>query len=387
MPQRPRLAIVCDYLEEGWHSMDLAADELARALRERAPSAFATEAVRPKLRKVVSGRLPAHSRIERLLWNADRAVNRYALYPWYLAPLRRRFDLFHVADHSYAQLVHSLPPTQTGVYCHDLDAFRCLLEPERERRPVWFRALARRALSGMQRAAVVFHSTLAVRRAIERHGIIDPSRLVHAPYGIAAEFARVAREASPPALPANVASLGPYLLHVGSCIPRKRIDVLVRVLVELRRRGVDVALVQNGGTFTDAQRAEIHAHGLASTVVQLSGQARETVAALYRGALATLVTSEAEGFGLPVVEALACGTPVIASDLPVLREVGGDAAIYCPVGDADAFARAVASMLEAPERIPPREMRLARAALFTWDAHAARVEAAYAAVARGQSPA
>ena len=81
------------------------------------------------------------------------------------AGLAGDFDLFHVVDHTYAQLVHALPADRTGVYCHDLDAFRCLLEPAADPRPRWFRALARRILTGMQKAAVVFHNSAPDRRA------------------------------------------------------------------------------------------------------------------------------------------------------------------------------------------------------------------------------
>ena len=64
------------------------------------------------------------------------------------------------------------------------------------------------------------------------------------------------------------------------------------------------------------------------------------LAALYRRAALVLMPSEAEGFGLPLVEAMACATPVIASDIPVLREVGAEAAVYCAVADVPAWSAA-----------------------------------------------
>ena len=85
----------------------------------------------------------------RQLLNADRLVNRLWTYPRHLRRWRSHFDVFHIVDHSYAQLVHALPPGRTGVFCHDLDAFRCLLEPGQERRPLWFRVLARHVLAGL----------------------------------------------------------------------------------------------------------------------------------------------------------------------------------------------------------------------------------------------
>src|SRR5438105_1528516 len=119
--------------------------------------------------------------------NADRLFNRLWVYPRYVRTLRNRFDAFHVVDHSYSQLVHALPAERTGVYCHDLDTFRCLLDPAAEHRPWWFRAMARHILGGMQKAAIVFYSTDSVRRQIEQHQLIDPSKLVQAPLGVCEE--------------------------------------------------------------------------------------------------------------------------------------------------------------------------------------------------------
>src|SRR5262249_30010208 len=107
-------------------------------------------------------------------------------------------------------------------------------------------------------------------------------------------------------------------------------------------------------------------------VVQLRGLSRATIAELYRGAVLVLQPSDAEGFGLPVVEALACGTGVLASDIPVLREVGGEAAMFGPVGDAEAWADAVWRVLKGEVSPPPLGLRLARAAKFSW-AEQARV--------------
>jgi glycosyltransferase involved in cell wall biosynthesis len=90
-----------------------------------------------------------------------------------------------------------------------------------------------------------------------------------------------------------------------------------------------------------------------------------------------LVPSEAEGFGLPIIEALACGAPVVASDLPVLREVGADACTYCPVGQVEAWAEALDALLSGRTPPPPRHARLERARRFTWEAHSRTVLDAY----------
>jgi glycosyltransferase involved in cell wall biosynthesis len=362
-----RLALLFDYAEEGWPSMDLSAEMLLRGLADPALGLHA-ERVCPPFRHRAT-RVPLLGR-RGAAFNADRVLNRFRDYPRHVRRIRSDFDLFHVCDHSYAQLVHELPVERCGVYCHDLDAFRCLLEPPREPRPRWFRALARRCLGGLQKAAVVFHSTLAVRRQIEAHGLVDPARLVHAPYGIADEFHPDTEGATPP-------RDGPFLLHVGSCIPRKRIDVLLDVFAALRSRFPGLRLVKVGAAWSPAQQAQIERLGLAGVVVPYNNLARAEVAALYRSASVVLLPSEAEGFGLPVIEALACGAVVVASDLPVLREVGGPAAVYCPVGDVAAWAEVVSRVLTDLRSAPLRPDRLAWARRFSWAAHARTVAEAY----------
>jgi glycosyltransferase involved in cell wall biosynthesis len=363
----PRLAVICDFAEEGWASMDLVAEMLLQQLQAHHGGQVQAVRVCPPFRR----------RLGRLSWaaahNADRLLNRFWDYPRYLRRHAAAFDLFHLCDHSYAQLVHVLPPERTGVYCHDLDTFRCLLEPRSEPRPRWFRAMARHILRGLQKAAVVFHTTLQVREQIERHGLIDSARLVHAPNGVAREFTVASEEAGD--LPAGVHP--PFLLHVGSSIPRKRIDVLLDVFAQARAQFPDLRLVQVGGEWTPAQREQLARLGIGEAVTQLRRLDRRQLAACYRAAAVLLQPSDAEGFGLPVVEGLACGSLVVASDIPVLREVGGAAAVYCAPGDVAAWAATVARLLGDPDTAPPARERVAQARHFTWEAQARTIVEAY----------
>jgi glycosyltransferase involved in cell wall biosynthesis len=371
-----RLAVVCDFPEEGWASMDLAAEMLLREL-----SADRTARVCPPFRRR-AGRLPWLGR-RRAAFNLDRLLNRLWDYPRYLRRRRHEFTAFHLCDHSYAQLVQVLPAERTGVMCHDLDTFRCLLEPGREPRPAWFRAVARHTLAGLRKAAVVFYTTEAVRRSIEAFGLIDPARLVHAPNGVAAEFTPDGEVEDVAAFAAAATAGRPYVLHVGSCIPRKRIDVLLDGFAAVRRQAPGLLLVQVGGEWTVPQREQLGRLGLGASVVQLRGLGRRQLAGLYRRASAVLQPSEAEGFGLPVAEALACGAVVLASDIPVLREVGGAGALFCPVADVAAWGERLGRVLADPRAAPPRPARLAQGRRYTWAAHARAVAEAYARLPGG----
>lgn len=355
--------------------MDLCADMLLSHL----PTA---ERVCPPFRRI-AGRLPVVGK-KNAAFNADRLLNRFVTFPNFARRNRGRFDCFHVVDHTYAQLVHSLPADRTGVYCHDLDAFRCLLEPSRDPRPWWFRRLARRILSGLQRAAVVFHSTRAVRAELLAWGLIEPRKLVHAPYGVSAEFTPDVVGLPLSWLDALAGS--PWVLHVGSCIPRKRIDVLLAVVAEARRTVPGLRLVKVGGEWTADQKDQLDRLGLSGAVVHAVGLSREELAEVYRRTPVVLVPSESEGFGLPVIEALACGSPVIASDLPVLREVGGEVVTYRPVGDVPAWAEAVVNHLCGSGGVPERAARLTWAGRYSWAKHAGTIAAAYERILRGEPP-
>jgi len=383
-PMPPTLAVMTDFPAEGWPSMDLCGEMLLAHLPMSGSHAVEPTRVCPPFRRLAS-RLPLIGG-KKAAFNADRLLNRFVMYPRHARRLAGKFDLFHIVDHTYAQLVHAVPAEHTGVYCHDLDAFRSLLEPARDPRPWWFRRLARRILTGMQKAALVFHNSVQTREELLRFGLIDPARLAHAPLGVAPEFTPQPSSPAGP-MPWLVDLAGrPWVLHVGSCIPRKRVDVLLEVVAAVRRVSPDLRLVKVGGEWTAEQRVRMDALGLANSVTHVTGLSRAELAEVYRRAPVVLLPSEAEGFGLPVVEALACGAAVVASDLPVLREVGGEVATYCPVGDVPAWAAAVSKHFTDRDGIPDRTARLAWVARFRWANHADTIAAAYHRVLRGEPP-
>jgi glycosyltransferase involved in cell wall biosynthesis len=376
----PRLALLTDYPEERWPSMDLCAEMLGQQLQAGHSERFNAERFCPPFRRRL-GLLPLLGRRSFGI-NADRLLNRMWYYPRAVRKNREAFDFFHVCDHSYSHLVHELPAERTGVFCHDLDTFRCLLQPNQEPRPRWFKGMVRRILSGMQKAAVVFHTTQTVRQEILACGLIDANRLVQAPLGVAAEFQPETIDPDPVASLLDALGGRPFLLHVGSCIPRKRIDVLLDVFAGMQSLHPGLRFIKVGGEWSSAQREQIARLGLETALHHFQGLNRAQLASLYRRSQLVLVTSEKEGFGIPVIEALACGAVVVASDIPPLREAGGAAQVYAPVGDVPAWTEIVSQLLEGRRIAPNRADRLAQAEKFSWRNHAAIVSQAYSRLGR-----
>jgi glycosyltransferase involved in cell wall biosynthesis len=388
---RLRVAIVADYPEEGWPSMDLVAEMVFDYLSSGHAREVEATRICPPYRCRL-GRLPGR-RLAHASRNADRTLNRHVDYPRHLRRIARGepFDVYHIIDHSYAQLVRALPPGRAVVTCHDLDTFRCLLRPDLEPRPAWFRALARRTLRGLRSAAAVVCVSEATRSAILEHGLVPADCLSVNYQGIAPEFSA----AADPAADAEVAALlgpadpagPPELLHVGTTIPRKRIDVLLDVFAGIRRAIPGATLVKAGGRLTPEQAGRARALGVVDAIREMPFfRDRRPLAALYRRAALVLQPSEAEGFGLPLAEAMACGSPLLVSDLPVLREVAGDAALYRLVGDVPAWIEAALALLDDRTRRPDatrvrRDAGLARSAVFHWETHADRLVDLYREVA------
>jgi glycosyltransferase involved in cell wall biosynthesis len=319
-----------------------------------------------------------------VFFKADRFLNRWRDYPQYAATLTAKFDVFHVIDHSYAHLLHALPQRPSVVTCHDLDAFRCVLEPERDRRSELFRRVTEYVLSGFRRATRVVCDSQAVFDELIAHRVIDPRRLSVVPLG-------AHPACSPHPNPASDAALthllgvkrpdGPELLHVGSTISRKRIDVLLHLFAGIREQYPRARLMRVGGPFTRRQFELVRRLGLEQSIHVLPFLDRQLLSALYRRASLLVLPSDREGFGLPLVEALACGTPAAVTDLPVLREVGGEAVSYCRPADIPHWLETVGGLLRESEHDDQwarrRRLCLEHAQRFTWQKYTATMTQIY----------
>ena len=179
----------------------------------------------------------------------------------------------------------------------------------------------------------------------------------------------------------------PYLLMVGTLEPRKNHKLAFEALARLKTEGFPHCLVVAGGggwLFDDVQR-KVEQLQLSEDVLFAGRVPDEDLPALYSGADCFLMPSLYEGFGIPVLEAMACGTPVVCSRASSLPEVAGPAAIYIDQMTGEGLVKAVRRVLSDPQTAEQmRTQGLHRAASFCWRKAAMQTAEVYNAVAGGR---
>jgi alpha-1,3-rhamnosyl/mannosyltransferase len=172
----------------------------------------------------------------------------------------------------------------------------------------------------------------------------------------------------------------PYVFYLGQWKAYKNLPILLDAFKLVHATHPNAQLVIAGD---DPRHPEVRqlAAGLPEGSVVFPGRLPESaVPDMYRGAAVVVLPSKAEGFGLPIIEAMACGVPVICSDLPVLHELADGVATFCDPTDPAAFARAIAQTLDAPSTTRARQLGIERAQGFTWERSARQTVKAYESV-------
>jgi glycosyltransferase involved in cell wall biosynthesis len=233
---------------------------------------------------------------------------------------------------------------------------------------------------------------LYCRRATHIVAVSEHTRRdLSAAYGLPPEKVTVVHEAAAPrfrlqppqavaAARARYALPERYLISVGTIEPRKNLTRLLAAFETLRAEGLTDGWVVVGrrGWLYDDFFAALERSPARSAVLFPGYVADEDLPALYAGAQALAFPSLYEGFGLPVLEALACGTPVVASDTSSIPEAGGDAALYCDPTDTEAIIETLRRVLRDASLCEEMRARgLVQAARFSWERAAAETEAVY----------
>ncbi len=271
--------------------------------------------------------------------------------------------------------------TPCVVTLHDLTFFT---NPEwHERAKVQY---FRRAIAYAAHHAAVLLSVSAYTARVLDEVLTDHAPVVVAPHGVdLARFdsrgddddERVRRAG----WPADV----PYVAFVGTLEPRKGLDVLLEAFAVLAREDPDVELwIAGQRGWGDSFETLVARHPAAARIRRLGFVDDDLVPVLLRRARVVAYPSRGEGFGLPVLEALACGAIVVTSAETVMAEIGDSAVTLVPVGDATALASALADALalDAQGRAAAGRAARRRAELFTWDASVAQHRRAYAMAVR-----
>jgi glycosyltransferase involved in cell wall biosynthesis len=166
----------------------------------------------------------------------------------------------------------------------------------------------------------------------------------------------------------------PYILFVGVALPNKNVDCIVAAVADLRAKGCTVDLIHIGSDPDRLMAAAVSRYGAQDFVSTLPTADDATLASAYRGAVALVIASVAEGFCLPVLEAQNAGTPVCATRCGALPEVAGEAALYFDPDQADVLAQHVQTLLDCPERRAElADKGHTNAARFDWQRTAAAV--------------
>ena len=364
-----KVRLVGNYAPDRQISMDLFPRMLGQALESRG---IETLTIKPRVR--IGRRTGASRGCGKWLGYVDKLV----LFPADLRALAGDFDLVHVCDHSnspYTRVLQGIPHVVT---CHDVLAI-CSARGEIPQNPTrWSgRQLQRLIARGLERARHVVCVSEATRTRLLRVTGRDPAHTSVVPSATNHPYRPLDTAEARTRLGELLPLKAPYILHVGADAWYKNRTGAVRIFAALvQKPGFEqLRLVMASPAPNPAIAQQACALGVSERVHEISGASAEQLEGLYSGAEALLFPSLAEGFGWPVLEAMACGCPVVTSNRPPMTEVAGDAAIYIDPEQPESAAQLIATAWDERPRL--RRRGLERAAAFSTESMAAGYESVY----------
>jgi glycosyltransferase involved in cell wall biosynthesis len=270
-------------------------------------------------------------------------LDKYILGTQQMRRLSKTADIVHICDHSNATYVRLSAAKPHVVTCHDLLAVRGALGEETDcPASLTGKLLQRAILRGLSRADAI--------ACVSKLTLCDAERLLpgyagslkYVPNALNHPYRRIDRAEVRSRL-ACIPALSdgrPYILNIGSNLRRKNRESVIDALGAIRGEWSNL-LVFAGANLTPQLRERAARLGVLERIIEVPGPDNSLLEALYGGATALVFPSRFEGFGWPVVEAQACGCPVICSDREPLLEVAGGAAIHCSADDHLGVGKAI----------------------------------------------
>jgi glycosyltransferase involved in cell wall biosynthesis len=276
------------------------------------------------------------------MWKWLGYADKYWLGVGDIARAARAADIVHICDHSNAVYVPRVPRVPHVVSCHDLLAVRGALGEDTDcpASPTG-RQLQYAILRGLKRAQALACGSRATLRDAQRLVGENSGRLVLGTYALGFPYRKLPQEE----LAVRLSTLPQlldrsYVLHVGSNLRRKNREVILRAVAGIAQDWPG-RIVFAGQPLEAGLRALAGDLGINERIIEVVKPSNELLEGLYNGAVGLFFPSRFEGFGWPIIEAQACGCPVICSDRDPLPDVAGAAAIIRGADDAAAFGQAI----------------------------------------------
>lgn len=277
-------------------------------------------------------------------------IDKFGIFPLVFRSALRWADVVHIIDQGnsvYTKYLKSFPHLVT---CHDLFAIRSALGEIPQNPTRWTgRKLQQMILKGLREAQHIVCVSDATRKDLLRVAGIPECRVSRVYNSLASGFSLMdQREAENRVRKLFIDPSQPFLLHVGGNQWYKNRLGVLRIFSSFRKLSQDrhFTLVMVGKPWTSEMRRFVAEQGMRDVAVELTGVADEDLRALYSTATLMLFPSLQEGFGWPIIEAQACGCPVLTSDRSPMNEVGGNAAVYCDPEEPESAAVIVKRALE-----------------------------------------
>jgi glycosyltransferase involved in cell wall biosynthesis len=332
-----KILLIGNYLPDAQESMQRYAQLMHLGLREAGHRVTLMTPL-PVLNS--AGRAPSG------IWKWIGYLDKYLLSPPDLARAAADAELVHVCDHANSMYVPRRSEVPYVVTCHDLLAVRGALGEDTDC-PTGFagRRLQMQILRGLHRAAALACVSQATLRDAERLVTGYPGQMMVTPNALSYPYRRIDPLVAQQRLLA-IAGLkrgGDYILHVGSNLRRKNREGVLRSVAACGP-GWEGQVVFAGQPLTPELRQLAIALKVAEQIVEVEKPSNDLLEALYNAAYALLFPSRFEGFGWPIIEAQACGCPVICSRREPFTEVAGDAALLGDPDRPEQFAAAIVAL-------------------------------------------